>query len=158
MKTGLIRRIDDLGRLVVPKEVRQTLQIREGDPFEIWTQGDKTICFSKFNLLFDEDSKLITYIRSALYDRKYKFVIYDTSKVIKTSGHYGLEYPKSVSEDWLNYKSHSQLKRGNKIWDIFPIRSDGDLFGFILIIEAKSENFDYVEGVINIVQQYLQKG
>lgn len=158
MKTGLIRRIDDLGRLVVPKEIRQTLQIREGDPFEIWTQGDKTICFSKFNLLFDEDSNLITYIRSALYDRKYKFVIYDTSKMIKTSGHCKLEYPKSISEDWLSYKTHRHFENNNRIWDIFPIRSNGDLFGFILIIGAESKNFDYVEGIINIVQQYLQKG
>ena len=46
--TGIIRRIDDLGRLVVPKEIRRTLQIKEGDPFELYTEGD-VICFKKYS-------------------------------------------------------------------------------------------------------------
>ena len=38
--TGIVRRIDDLGRIVVPKEIRRTLRIREGDPLEIFTDRD----------------------------------------------------------------------------------------------------------------------
>ena len=38
--TGIVRRIDDLGRVVIPKEIRQTLRIREGDPLEIFTDGE----------------------------------------------------------------------------------------------------------------------
>ena len=38
--TGIVRRIDDLGRVVIPKEIRRTLRIREGDPLEIYTERD----------------------------------------------------------------------------------------------------------------------
>lgn len=45
--TGIIRRIDDLGRVVIPKEVRRTLKIREGDPLEIFLDKD-CVCFKKY--------------------------------------------------------------------------------------------------------------
>ena len=41
--TGIIRRVDDLGRVVIPKEIRRTLGIREGEPLEIYTEGDRII-------------------------------------------------------------------------------------------------------------------
>lgn len=47
--TGIVRRIDDLGRIVVPKEIRRALRIREGDPLEIFTDGDSVI-FKKYNI------------------------------------------------------------------------------------------------------------
>ena len=46
--TGIIRRVDDLGRVVIPREVRRTLGIREGDPLEIFTEGRDTVCFRKY--------------------------------------------------------------------------------------------------------------
>lgn len=45
--TGIVRRIDDLGRIVVPKEIRRTLRIREGDPLEIFTEREGEIIFKK---------------------------------------------------------------------------------------------------------------
>lgn len=50
--TGIIRRIDDLGRLVVPKEIRRNLRINEGDPFEIYTDNDM-VCFKKYSFTPD---------------------------------------------------------------------------------------------------------
>lgn len=46
--TGIVRRIDDLGRVVIPKEIRRTLGIREGEPLEIFLDGKDTICFRKY--------------------------------------------------------------------------------------------------------------
>ena len=46
--TGIIRRIDDLGRVVIPKEIRRTLQIHEGDPLELFIQG-RAVCFEKYD-------------------------------------------------------------------------------------------------------------
>lgn len=43
--TGIVRRIDDLGRIVIPKEIRRTLRIREGDPLEIYTEKDGEVIF-----------------------------------------------------------------------------------------------------------------
>lgn len=51
--TGIVRRIDDLGRVVIPKEIRRTLRIREGDPLEIYTDKDGEVIFKKYSLLGD---------------------------------------------------------------------------------------------------------
>ena len=47
--TGIVRRVDDLGRIVIPKEIRRTLRIREGDPLEIFTQKDGGVIFRKYS-------------------------------------------------------------------------------------------------------------
>ena len=47
--TGIVRRIDDLGRVVIPKEIRRTMRIREGDPLEIYTSGDGEVIFKKYS-------------------------------------------------------------------------------------------------------------
>lgn len=59
--TGIVKRIDDLGRVVIPKEIRHALGIKEGDPLEIYT-GDGTVIFKKFNELsfFDTMKDLIS--------------------------------------------------------------------------------------------------
>ncbi len=47
--TGIVRRIDDLGRVVIPKEIRRTMRIREGDPLEIYTEKDGEVVFKKYS-------------------------------------------------------------------------------------------------------------
>lgn len=47
--TGIVRRIDDLGRVVIPKEIRRTMRIREGDPLEIFTNSDGEVVFKKYS-------------------------------------------------------------------------------------------------------------
>ena len=47
--TGIVRRIDDLGRVVIPKEIRRTLRIRDGDPLEIFTDKDGEVIFKKYS-------------------------------------------------------------------------------------------------------------
>ena len=49
--TGIVRRIDDLGRVVIPKEIRRTMRIREGDPLEIYTDKDGEVIFKKYSML-----------------------------------------------------------------------------------------------------------
>ena len=51
--TGIVRRIDDLGRVVIPKEIRRTLRIREGDPLEIYTEKDGGVIFRKYSPMGD---------------------------------------------------------------------------------------------------------
>lgn len=46
--TGIVRRVDDLGRVVIPKEIRRSLHIREGDPLELFIDGN-AVCFKKYN-------------------------------------------------------------------------------------------------------------
>ena len=54
--TGIVRRIDDLGRIVVPKEIRRTLRIREGDPLEIFTDREGEIILKKYSPIGELDN------------------------------------------------------------------------------------------------------
>jgi AbrB family transcriptional regulator (stage V sporulation protein T) len=51
--TGIVRRIDDLGRVVIPKEIRRTMRIREGDPLEIYTDREGEVIFKKYSPIGD---------------------------------------------------------------------------------------------------------
>lgn len=52
--TGIVRRIDDLGRVVIPKEIRRTLSIREGDPLEIFIDpNERAVCFKPYLSYFE---------------------------------------------------------------------------------------------------------
>lgn len=51
--TGIVRRIDDLGRVVIPKEIRRTMRIREGDPLEIYTDAQGEVIFKKYSPMGD---------------------------------------------------------------------------------------------------------
>lgn len=75
MATGIIRRIDDLGRVVIPKEIRRTMRIKEGDPLEIFTTRDGEVIFKKYEAYDEKDwgkakaiVKAITDVPFALYD------------------------------------------------------------------------------------------
>lgn len=73
--TGIVRRMDDLGRVVIPKEVRRTMGIREGDPLEIYLNDeDNTVCFRKY---VPWDSELKIYARACLKNTKMDIGIYD---------------------------------------------------------------------------------
>lgn len=65
--TGIIRRVDDLGRIVIPKEIRRSLRIREGDPLELFMEND-AVCFMKYHKFnqaqWDLASKIISPIVS----------------------------------------------------------------------------------------------
>ena len=73
--TGIVRRVDDLGRVVIPKEIRRTLRIREGDPLELFTTRDGEVIFKKY-VYCDEKEwhkakeivKVLTEIPFAIYD------------------------------------------------------------------------------------------
>ena len=60
--TGIVRRIDDLGRVVIPKEIRRSLRIREGEALEIFTNninGMPCVCFAKYQTSFPNDLKAV---------------------------------------------------------------------------------------------------
>ena len=67
--TGIIRRVDDLGRVVIPREIRRTLGIREGEPLEIFLDGRDTVCFRKYETNLCGEVAFVIVARSR-YDRK----------------------------------------------------------------------------------------
>lgn len=91
--TGIVRRIDDLGRVVIPKEVRRTLGIYEGDPLEIYTDTD-CVCFKKYQADLDELTATYDLLNTVLYKRGIITALYyDGDKI---SGHPSLPQNESA--------------------------------------------------------------
>ena len=84
--TGIVRRIDDLGRVVIPKEIRRTMRIREGDPLEIYTNREGEIIFKKYSPIKDL-SKFATEYTESLYEAlRFPILFFDLDEVIAVSG------------------------------------------------------------------------
>lgn len=75
--TGIIRRIDDLGRVVIPKEIRRTLHVQEGDPMEIFVQ-DGGVFFKKY----DTTATFIEYVDRMLHELDYEYDLCSKDKVL----------------------------------------------------------------------------
>ncbi|MFR0911159.1 MAG: stage V sporulation T C-terminal domain-containing protein, partial [Eubacterium sp.] len=84
--TGIVRRIDDLGRVVVPKEIRRTLRIREGDPMEIFTNREGEIILKKYSPIGEIDSFAKQYAESLAQVSGCRIVISDRDQVIAIAG------------------------------------------------------------------------
>lgn len=90
--TGIVRRIDDLGRVVVPKEIRRTLRIREGDPLEIFTEKDGSVVLKKYSPIgeLSEYAQFFSYAVGTVIDKT--VVITDKDTVISASGEFKKDY------------------------------------------------------------------
>lgn len=84
--TGIVRRIDDLGRVVVPKEIRRTLRIREGDPLEIFTDRQGQVILKKYSPIGELNEFAAEYCESLNENTGYMAVISDRDNVIAISG------------------------------------------------------------------------
>ena len=85
--TGIVRRIDDLGRVVIPKEIRKTLKVKDGMPLEIYTDGDGGIVLRKF-MPFSEMTVLSAEFADCVAQQTGMMVfITDREKVIAVAGY-----------------------------------------------------------------------
>ena len=120
--TGIVRRVDDLGRVVIPKEIRRTLHIREGDPLEIYLSEDGGCVFKKYSPLGINDDVL----RTAKLMAKFagiEIAIYDTT--CRLTG--GQSYPTSIPEIWGTFSIPSQFEN----YTVYPILCDGERYGYV---------------------------
>jgi len=84
--TGIVRRIDDLGRVVIPKEIRRTMRIREGDPLEIFTNNDGEVIFKKYSPIGELASFATQYAEVLFKTSGFPVVVCDRDHVISVSG------------------------------------------------------------------------
>lgn len=84
--TGIVRRIDDLGRVVIPKEIRRTMRIREGDPLEIYTDNDGEVIFKKYSPLGELGAPAAQYAEVLYKTGGYPVVVCDRDHVIAVAG------------------------------------------------------------------------
>ena len=121
--TGIIRRIDDLGRVVIPREIRRSLKIREGDPLEILIEKN-CVCFKKYSALglFSED---ILRVAQDMAQRTFKHQIAIYNRDSKISG--PNSYSSYADESWEDNRTPFK----DEGMGVYPIISDGELYGYV---------------------------
>lgn len=150
--TGIVRRIDDLGRVVIPKEIRRTLHIRDGDPLEIYTEKDGEVIFKKYSPV-SELSDFAGKICEALHKSgDCVAVICDRDSVIACAGVPKKElYDKRISEELTSLMESRKLYRAENGAELplmdgdldygvcvaAPIISEGDLMGCAVFAAKK---------------------
>ncbi len=98
--TGIVRRIDDLGRVVIPKEIRRTLRIREGDPLEIFTDRDGEVILKKYSPISELGQFAAEYADTLYQTLGTPVLISDRDEIIAVSGLPKKEYlNRQVSSD-----------------------------------------------------------
>ena len=84
--TGIVRRIDDLGRVVIPKEIRRTLRIREGDPLEIFTDTDGVVIFKKYSPVGELSDFASQYVEVLSKTANLPALVVDRDHVVAAAG------------------------------------------------------------------------
>jgi len=158
--TGIVRRIDDLGRVVIPKEIRRTMRIREGDPLEIFTEKDGEVIFKKYSPIGELGDFAINYAETLAKTTGKGACITDRDSIIAVSGIPKKELiEKRVSRDIENvmsekstYKSQGSdglsIADGNEKYNagvVVPIVSEGDTIGSVIFVMNDGEGVSEVE-------------
>ena len=84
--TGIVRRIDDLGRVVIPKEIRRTMRIREGDPLEIFTGSGGEVVFKKYSPVGELSDFAVSYAEALVKYCSASVIICDRDACIAAAG------------------------------------------------------------------------
>ena len=148
--TGIVRRVDDLGRIVIPKEIRRTLKIREGDPLEIYTEKDGGVIFRKYSPMSDLQD-FATQICESIGSATGRIAaVSDRDSIIALSGapkRELMDKPNSPELDRLmEERTHYMRKPGDSLVRptdstekyhlgvASPILSQGDLMGCVMLL------------------------
>ncbi len=153
--TGIVRRIDDLGRVVIPKEIRRTMRIREGDPLEIFTNRDGEVIFKKYSPIGELGDFASQYAEALSKTAGRPVCITDKDNVIAVSGAPKKELQeKRVSVDLeriMNEKTTFLRKGGGTGFAVadgtdkyyagvvVPIISEGDPIGSVVMMSGTSD-------------------
>lgn len=155
--TGIVRRIDDLGRVVIPKEIRRTMRIREGDPLEIYTDNNGEVIFKKYSPI-GEMSEFANHIADSISVAiSAPIVVVDRDHCIATSGmpkREVLERRISPQTEVLLEKRKKFVKSSKKSEPFkplegvdrnsivfVPIVSNGDIAGAVIMLEDEEKTF-----------------
>ena len=148
--TGIVRRIDDLGRVVIPKEIRRVLRIKEGAPLEIFTKQDGEIIFKKYSPIGELGDFAYDYVDTLSKTSGAVAIITDTDNVIAVSGAPKKELAeKRISnelEKLIEEKTSFIVKTDEdgipvieggdkyKAGVVHPIISEGDTIGSVILL------------------------
>ncbi len=146
--TGVVRRIDDLGRIVIPKELRRTMRIKEGDSLEIFIDSGERIVLKKYSPVQNVNDFIVEFIESLYGSYKKDMIITDNEVVIAGAGNYKRDLVgKKISPrlgEKLTKRATQFLEKGDslEIVDnkditkpsvIKPINVYGDVIGCVIV-------------------------
>ena len=148
--TGIVRRVDDLGRIVIPKEIRRTYRIREGDPLEIFTEKDGGVIFKKYSPMGDLQEFAAQMCDSMGEASGQIVAIADRDSIIALYGipkRELMDRPNSRElEKLMRQRSHYLYRRGEGrlpvtdgeekyfLGAVSPILTQGDLMGCVMVL------------------------
>lgn len=170
--TGIVRRIDDLGRVVIPKEIRRTLRIREGDPLEIFTDREGEVILKKYSPIGELGDFAKEYVESLHQTLGHIACVADKDSIVAVAGGTKKEFlDKSISNDLertMEMKKTVVANRGEegKVYSIVaneddntkyssqviaPIVTDGDVIGSVILL-TKEPNTSMGETELKIAE------
>lgn len=169
--TGIVRRIDDLGRVVIPKEIRRTLRIREGDPLEIFTDREGGVILKKYSPIGELSDFSKGYAESLQQTIGNIVLICDKDNIISISGSTKKEYvEKKISnelEKIIEERKTVSFGEGKEklipLYDdeeiegkysaevISPIIAEGDAIGAVIIV-AKEEGTKFSDVEVKLAE------
>ena len=124
--TGIVRRIDDLGRVVIPKEIRRTMRIREGDPLEIFTDREGEVIFKKYSPIGELTEFAAQYAETLHKTCSLQVVICDRDAVIACAGVPKKEYSeKPLSSELESLIENRSLYTWRDGSEKVPVTADG---------------------------------
>ncbi len=170
--TGVVRRIDDLGRIVIPKEIRRTLRIKEGDPLEIFTDKEGEVILKKYSPIGELSEFATGYAETLSKTTGHIACITDKDSVIAVSGGSKKEFlEQSLSPELEKIMENKEIytsKENNELaipitqndnnkdrrynsQVIYPIISDGDVIGSVILL-SKEQNTKMGDIELKVVQ------
>ncbi len=149
--TGIVRRIDDLGRIVIPKEIRRTLRIRESDPLEIFTDREGQVILKKYSPIGEMNTFAKQYVDSLAQVSGHGALIADRDQFIAAAGGCKQFLNKAISrqlDDKINRRETFIATRGEKNFipvsdseemeyahmAVAPIICEGDIIGSVVLL------------------------
>lgn len=169
MSTGIVRRIDELGRIVIPKEIRKNLRIKNGDTLEIMVDGDN-ITLRKYSQIEKAIDMAETYVESFYQVLKYNVIVTDTDKVIAAAGNLKKKYLNiGISDKLTNMieRRESFVERKKENIEICPgiveygyyamstIINNGDSIGAVIILSLDTPMLEQEEKMAMILSNIL---
>ena len=165
--TGIVRRIDDLGRVIIPKDVRRIMHIREGDPLEVFVDNSSCVIFRKYSPL-GALSEVKPVVQTIAKVTGLPCCITDKSVVLEVSGISSREiFTKRISSEtlkiieagqqWISDDSIPFLEniKSYQTQHIFPIISEGEIVGSIILLYGCGQVTEKDIAVCNSMAQLI---
>lgn len=170
--TGIVRRIDELGRIVIPKEIRKTLRLREGENLEIYTDSDDKIILKKYSLMNKLEDFSQVFTDSIYAFLKHNIIITDTDKIIAASG----DLKKELLGNQISEELENHIMRRNTMLESFQkeikitdddayqgsytmstIVANGDAVGLVFIFSEQDRLSEVEKKIAEITANFLAK-